>query len=252
MSTAKHVASMLQLFVEEPELGVREMSRRLGMSASWTHEMATHLAGAHLLEKDPDSARYRLGFAVVELGHLAQARNQLGAVARPLLSALAQATKESAHIGVLAGSCVMFLQGVNSRPAVDLFSRQGWRIPLHCTSVGKAILAYSGEAAVDDVVADGLAGLTASTITDPEAFRRELRAIRQRGYALNMEEVEPAVRCVGVPVFGRHREVVAGISIAGPSNRLTMDRLKACVPLLKDAAAEISRQLKEAETWALC
>ncbi|HLG68930.1 MAG TPA: IclR family transcriptional regulator [Chloroflexota bacterium] len=245
MSSAKHVAGMLQLFVEESELGVREMSRRLGMSPSWTHEMARYLAEANLLEKDPDSARYRLGFGVVELGHLAQARNELGSIARPLLSGLADATKETAHIGVLTGTHVMFLEGVKAYPAVELFSRHGWRIPTHCTSVGKAILAYESEATVEAFLSAGLTPITPHTITDPDAFRRELKAVRDRGYALNMEEVEPAVRCVGVPVFGKKGQVIAGMSIAGPSNRLTMERLKTCVPLLKDAAEELSRQLRE-------
>jgi DNA-binding IclR family transcriptional regulator len=243
MSTAAHLASMLQLFVEEPELGVREMSRRLGMSPGWTHEMASQLTQASLLEKDPASGRYRLGFAVVELGHLAQARNELGVIARPLLSGLADATREASHIGVLSGTHVMFLEGFRTYPAVELFSRHGWRIPSHCTSVGKAILAYSPAAVVEECIAAGLAAMTARTITDGEAFRRDLEAVRRRGYALNLEEVEPAVRCVGVPVFGRGGAVVAGMSIAGPSNRLTLERLKACVPMLQDTAAELSRQL---------
>ncbi|MBV9119925.1 MAG: IclR family transcriptional regulator [Chloroflexi bacterium] len=246
MSSTRNVAHILQLFVEEPELGVRQMSRRLGMSPSWTHEMATCLVEANLLEKDPASARYRLGFGVVELGHLAQARNELGAISRPLLSALAETTKESAHMGVLTGAHVMFLEGVNRYPAVELFTRHGWRIPAHCTSVGKAILAFESEPVVQAFLSSGLDEITPNTITDPVEFRNELRTIRDRGFALNMEEVEPAVRCVGVPVFGRRGEVVGGMSIAGPSHRLSMERLKSYVPFLQEAAAELSRQLRDA------
>ena len=246
MATVTHVASMLQLFIEDSELGVREMSRRLSMSPGWTYEMAVQLAQANLLEKDPTTGRYRLGFGVIELGHLAKARNELGSIARPLLSALAEATKESAHVGVLAGTHVMFLEGVKSHPALELFSRHGWRIPSHSTSVGKAILAYQSEDVVEAFITAGLQQLTAKTITDPELFREELRTVRERGYALNLEEIEPTVRCVGVPVFGRQGEVIAGISIAGPSNRLTQERLKACVPWLKEAASDMSRQVRAA------
>jgi len=236
---------MLQLFVEEPELGIREMSRRLSLSPGWTHEMAVQLACANLLEKDARSGRYRLGFGLVELGHLAQARNELGALARPLLSGLVEATRESAYVGVLSGTHVMFVEGVNPYPAADLFSRHGWRIPSHCTSVGKAILAYESEASVAQVIAAGLPSLTPNTVTDPDDFRHELETVRRRGYALNMEEVEASVRCVGVPIFGAGGAVVAGMSIAGPSSRLTQERLKTSVALLKDAADELSRQLGE-------
>lgn len=243
MSSVKQVAKVLRLFVEEPSMGVAEMSRRLQMSRSWTYELAGEMADVDLLQKDERTGRYHLGFALMELGNIARARNELAEASRPILTGLAQVTKETTNVGVLTGSDVMIIDTVSAYPAQRLFSRLGSRIPSYATSVGKAILAYERPETVERVIAAGLEPLTPKTITDPDEFRRELELIRQRGHALNVEEIDRSVYCIGVPVFDSARHVIAGISIGGPSNRMNHDRLKGFVDLLKTASAEISRLL---------
>jgi len=123
-------------------------------------------------------------------------------------------------------------------------SKIGGRNPAHCTGVGKAILAFLSRQELDAYLARyKLAKYTPRTITDKSAFKNEAERIRKNGYAVDNSEHDPEARCIGCPIFDHRGKVVASISIAGPHFRMTEERMKSFVPMVKSASLEISRKL---------
>jgi|DewCreStandDraft_1066081.scaffolds.fasta_scaffold02135_8 DNA-binding IclR family transcriptional regulator len=243
MSSVEHMVRLLSLFVDEPELGVREMSRRLALAKSSVHRMACELARAEFLEQDPVTRRYRLGLRLLELGGLVQARNELTVVAEPVLKALMRTSGETTHLSVLDGLEIVYVARIESNQSIRMFSRVGQRGPLYCTGSGKVVLAHQDPAFIDRVVAHGLHPYTPRTITDPAALREHLRQVRTQGYAVNEEERELGVSSLAAPIHDAAGTVTAAISIAGPAQRLTRERMRALIDPLIRGAEHVSRQL---------
>lgn len=207
---------------EQPELGVSEISRKLGMHKATVHRVLTALGQHGLTEQDRTTEKYRLGLRLLELGARVNRRLDLTAIARPELEQLVQETAETAHLLVADRGLGLYLEKVESPRAFRMPSQVGRRLPLHCSGVGKAILAFLPEAEVEEIVnSHGLERLTPHTLTSVRALKRELKAVQNRGYAIDNEEIEVGLRCVGAPVFDAAGRVVAGISIAGPAARMT-------------------------------
>ncbi len=243
MSSVEHVVRLLSLFVDEPELGVRDMSRRLALAKSSVHRMAGELARAEFLEQDPVTRRYRLGLRLLELGGLVQARNELTVVAEPVLKALMRTSGETTHLALLDGLEIVYVARIESNQSIRMFSRIGQRGPLYCTGSGKAILAHQDPAFIERVIEHGLHAFTPRTITDPTALRAHLRQVRAQGYAVNEEERELGVVSMAAPIRDATGAVTAAISIAGPAQRLTRERMRALVEPLVRGTEHVSRQL---------
>jgi DNA-binding IclR family transcriptional regulator len=138
---------------------------------------------------------------------------------------------------------VLYLDKIESTRSIRMACRTGRRNPAHCTAVGKAILAYLPEREVDEVLKQhGLPRFTPRTITSPAAFKAELRAIRERGYSVDDEEVEEGVRCVGAAVLGRHGRPLAAVSVSSPAFRVTMEKVPIVAAALCRAARAISKE----------
>jgi len=243
MSSVDHIVALLSLFVDEPELGVREMSRRLALGKSSVQRLASQLARAEFLEKDPETNRYRLGLRLLELGGLVQARNELGGVAEPILRALMRTCGETVHLAMLDGAEIVYIARIEGTQSIRMFSRVGQRGPLHCTGSGKAILAYQDPTFIEQVIDNGLPPYTPNTITDPDALRAHLAEVRADGYALNWEEREVGLSSIGAPIRDTAGGVSAAISVAGPAQRMTREKMRALVSSIVAGAEQISRQL---------
>ncbi|MGH3666085.1 MAG: IclR family transcriptional regulator, partial [Egibacteraceae bacterium] len=162
---------------------------------------------------------------------------------RDLLADLAAHTGETCHLGVLDGHRIVYIEKVESPHAVRMHSRVGSTNPAHSTGLGKAMLAHCDAEVIAATIAQGLPRRTGRTITDPERLRQELATIRRRGFALDDVENEDGIRCVAAPVLDHKRDVVAGISIAGPTYRLTLDRLQQVGSRVRAAALELSQRI---------
>lgn len=229
---------------ERPELGVSELSRLVGMHKATVHRILMALEHHGLMEQDAATEKYRLGLKLLELGSRVVARLELPAVARPELERLVAQTGETAHLVVVDQDEGLYLEKVESPRPFRMPSQVGRRLPLHCTGVGKAILAFLEPAERQRIIeARGLRRFTPNTITDPGALADELRRIRERGYSVDNEEVEIGLRCVGAPVFNHFGRVAAGISIAGPAARLTDQEIPRLAEAVKACAAAISARL---------
>lgn len=219
-------------------IGVSEIARQTGISKSSAQRVARDLVDNGLLERD--GTRYRLGLHLFELGQRVPRRRDLRDAAAPFMSDLREATGHSVHLAVLDGTSVVYLDVVRSPTAPPLPTRAGGRWPAHGTGIGKAILAFSSTDVVDRVVAGGLRRLSERTIIDPVLFAAELARIRERGVSYDFEESRAGVACVASPVVGSDGQVVAGISVSGWHNRISLDQSAAAV---RTAALGLSRQL---------
>ncbi len=244
LSSVANAMRLLKAFSDdESEIGISELAQRLGLAKCTVHRLASTLIEQRVLEQNPHNARYRLGLLMFELGALVRRKMDVSAEASPLLKALMEKTGETVYLTVLDDYTALYVNRVESRRAIRSGYGHGTRAPLHCTALGKALLAHQAAAYIDAVIARGLPRRTAATITQPAALRRELETIRARGYALEDEEVEPGLRGIAAGVRNDAGDVIAAIGISGPAHRLTRKTLAACARDLIDAADSISRRL---------
>ena len=235
---------ILDVLSSEGEKSVTEISKSLNFPKSSVHEIISTLLEAGILERDSDRNRYSLGLKLFELGKQAQANLEISKVAIPSLRGLHEQLDETVHLTVLDGKEVLYTECFESTKRLRTYSVIGIRAPLHCTAVGKAILAYLDEGEVEEVIQSmGLPKFTENTITDPQQLNTEISKIKGCGFATDDMEHEDGVCCVGAPVRNHTGKVIASISVSGPSQRMSSSRLEEIAPLVMDRAAEISRRL---------
>jgi DNA-binding IclR family transcriptional regulator len=230
---------VLDCFSWSAELGVTEVATRLGVSKSTAHRLLSTLTAKRLVERIPESGRYRLGLHLYELGQLAVSRFDLRAAALPVLERMRAATHQTVHASVADGADVLYVERMESWQGRPFSSRVGRRMPVHCTSSGKVLAAFD-EAVARARLEAGLPRRTPRTITDPSVFLRTLQEVRLQGYALNVEEAEVGLSSVAAPVLAPSGRVLAALSVAGPTNVVLADGGERVIRLVKDAARELA------------
>ena len=228
---------------DEYEMGISALANRLGLAKSTVHRLATTLVEYDILEQNRETGKYRLGLALFELGTLVRRKMDVMSEAQGQIHALADLTGETVQLAILDHLSVLYIRIRESRQAVRMSSGLGSRAPAHCTSVGKALLAYQPAEIVEGVIANGLKRYTANTITDPGKLQEELATVRQKGFAIDDEEIEDGLRCVAAPIRNHSGRVVAAISVAAPVQRMTKKNVQTTVPSVVAAADGISRRL---------
>jgi DNA-binding IclR family transcriptional regulator len=218
------------------ELTLAALVRRCGLPRSTTHRTAERMLRLGWLDK-PDH-HYRIGNRLFELSGLAPIRHELREAVLPFLQDLYGATRTAVQLGVLHGPQVLIVEKITGHRPMPMLSQVGGMIPTHCSALGRALLAYSPPEVVDAVLAAGLTPRTGRTLTTPTAVRRELAAIPDRGWAVDREEGNIGISCVAAPVFGPLGEVVAALSVTGPTAAVRPERVG---PAVRLAAAAASR-----------
>jgi len=235
---------ILESFGSEEGMGVTELSKRLNFPKSSIHEILMTLVRERILEKDGDRSRYYLGTKLFELGNRARANLEIRKTAIPFLKALNDELDETVHLTVLNNGEVLYIECFESTKRLRTYSVIGVRAPLHCTAVGKAILAFLPEDDIERIIrTKGLERFTENTITDKALLLRDLRKVVQRGYAADNMEHEEGMRCVGAPIRNSGGMVFASISVSGPSQRITLDRIPQIAKKVISTANEISGRL---------
>jgi DNA-binding IclR family transcriptional regulator len=233
----------LELIAEAGELGVTELGRRLGVHKATASRLAATLAERGLVERDPATERYRLGFGLIRLAGAAMAGLDLVSTARPLVEDLAEKTRETVTLGVLSGDDVVSIDQVTGTRSIVSVSWVGKRTALHTTSTGKVLLAFMDDAELDRRLGTRLERATRHTIVDGDELRSQLAEIRRRGYAQTLEELEEGLNAVAAPVWQANGEVVAALSVSGPAFRMRPVDLPRIGRLTMETAATISRRL---------
>lgn len=224
-------------------LTLAECTGLLGYSKPTTHRILRTLTARGFLRADEERKHYTLGTTSLRLGMSFLDGLDLRREALPLLRRLADECGETVHLGVLDGGDVVYVEKVESRHAVRMFSRIGHAMPAYSTGLGKAILAFLDEDALAAALPERLEQRTATTITDRRRLRRHLRELRELGYSTDDCENEPGIRCVGAPVLDHTGAVCGAISIAGPGSRVTVNRFEELGALVRAAALELSERV---------
>ncbi|MEW6664040.1 MAG: IclR family transcriptional regulator [Thermodesulfobacteriota bacterium] len=244
-SVEKALKVLLLLTPRSDGLGTSQLSEELGFTLPTVSRLLHTLAKHDFVQKHPEGKKYVLGKAALDLGRFAHKHvgAQLAAIARPHIDALRDAVEESAILEVMAGDDAYLAYRANGPHAVGIAVTAGMRVPAHVSPGAKAILAHSSPEATDRILAGGLHRFTPRTITDPEAFRRNLQEVKRKGVAFASGEYNLEIAAMGAPIFNYEKKPVAGVVITMPSYRVKAHRQAELVRRIKDTARKISEQL---------
>jgi IclR family transcriptional regulator, acetate operon repressor len=232
---------LLLIFSERSEVRLSDAREALGVGQSTAHRLMAMLVYHGFVQQDPVTRVYRPGPALVEIGLSVVSRMDLRALARPVLEALAAATGETVHLGVLEEDRVRFIDVVESELALRVTGRVGRLLPAHATSLGKAMLAQLPPEAVRGLYPrEALPPVTGKTMTRRSDLVAELERVRARGYAVNLEESEAGVSSIGRAIVRSGGAVAGALSIAAPLSRITDDKRERYAALLAEACDELA------------
>jgi DNA-binding IclR family transcriptional regulator len=242
VTSVRRAADILGLLGREKRLGLGEIAKALRIPKSTAHGILETLVHEGLVAREARTGIYSLGIRLLELGQAAQENFELRRVASPRLLALNRELDETVHLTVLDGDVVLYVDCFESSKRLRTYSVIGVRAPLHCTAVGKAILAFlDDDEQIRLVNRIPLERFTERTITDRAALLAHLKTVRARGWSVDDVEHEEGVRCVGVPVFDNRGRVCASLSISGPTQRIRTALLASLARKARAAALDVSR-----------
>jgi DNA-binding IclR family transcriptional regulator len=227
------------------ELRLTELAKNVELNKTTTFRLLTALENAEMIERTPAGDAYRLGPELLRLGSQTLERNFVAAAARVTLRELAEKTRETVTLEVLVRAEVLTLDEIvgGHMHMIGALPSLGTRWPAHATSTGKILLAHLPEDELAERLSSRLEAITPRTITDPQVLRRELLRARARGYATNVEELEPGFVAIAAPVRSAAGTVVAAIGIGGPKSRLSPRAIAAIARMLPAAAESVSVRL---------
>jgi len=246
VEAVRKAAAILKAFtLDEPLLGVSELSRRLGLHKSTVHGLVVSLEREGLLEQDPQNRKYRLGIGLLELAYTLVYTHDLVRVAHPYLHYLADSLEEAAYLALQDEDKMLNLVQVSSS------SQRGsvrWipRAPLHCTAAGKIFLAHVSEDELSAYIDKGLVQRTAKSVTDPTDLRRELDRVREQGFATSCQELQESRNAIAVPVTRPEGTLIAAVAVVGRAYSWTSQKAMGALEMMRGVATEISHKLAAA------
>ena len=242
-SVANSIRLLTSFSGEEEELGITTLATRLRLAKSTVHRLAATLTGAGFLEQNSETGKYRLGVALFELGALVRRRMDVANEARPKLRELLEKTGETVQLGIVDHYSVLYVYEMESPRAIRMAAAVGGRAPLHCTAVGKVLLAFQPAEYVKQVIDTGLTSYTPKTITQQDAVQEMLDEVRLREHAIDDEESESGLRAIAAPVRNHSGSVIAAVGVAAPVQRMSKKVMQSCVPSVMETANAVSARL---------
>ncbi len=236
--------SILDCLAEtEDGAALTELAQRVGLSTSTAHRLLMTLEQERYVHFDAERKLWSVGVQAFVAGSAFMHSRNLAAVARPAMRTLMEQSGETVNLAIADEDQALYLAQVECRQVMRAFAKPGGRVPLHCSSVGKALLAAMPDAQVARILhRTGMVRMTPRTIATPLALRDELARIRERGYATDDEEHAVGLRCAAAVIHDEFGEPVAALSVSGPMARIADDRLPVLGTLAREAADAISRQ----------
>ncbi len=245
MKSLKKAMQVLEaLGKKKNESGVTELSREMSLPKSAIYQILSTFKSGGFVDQNPENKKYRLGLRIFELGNIVQLQLKIRIIAYSYLYDLSRTTNETTYLVILEKGKIVYIDCVESTARLRSHPVFGEIVPLHCTGVGKAIMAFLPEKKIDEIIQkEGLERFTKNTITDPQVLKEELKRIRSRGYAIDNIEHEQGIRCVGVPIRNHRGEVFAAISVSGPAQRLDKARIQKISKSVTEASEAISERM---------
>lgn len=242
VQSVDRAVTILELLALHGEAGTTQLARELGVHKSTASRLVSALERRRLVEQVEERGRYRLGVGVLKLAGATNARLDLAKEARPVVRRLASETGETVNLAVLSGGAALYVDQVSGGSTLSSYNWVGQHIPIHATSNGKVLVSEQH----DPELARSLGELTAytpATITDRAVLDAQLAEVRERGWALATDELDVGLTALAAPVRDAHGDVVASISVSGPTFRFGPARVEELVPLLLAATAEASARI---------
>jgi len=236
---------VLELFsLEKPEWGITEISKALNIYKSNVHNVLTTLAEKGFVVKDSNTNKYKLGIKFFELGSIVIKNMDLRKIAHPYIEELSKEFNETVHLGILDKGRVVSIEGEESDKSLCSHIEIGKRTPLHCTAIGKAIMAYLSENEINFTIREkGLEKFTENTVTTKKELENEFKKIREQGFAVDNMEHEEGVQCVAGPIRDYTGKVIASMSISGPAFRINENDIPIIAKKVKEYCDCISEEM---------
>jgi DNA-binding IclR family transcriptional regulator len=242
-SLDRAVAVLEMLGESDTALSLAEVCQRLRLHKSTAHRSLMVLERSALIERTPEN-RYRLGLKLYELGNRAVEQVDLRTRVHPFFRRLAAQVGETVHLSVLQKTSIVYLDKVEPNRRVCVSSKTGTSNPVYCTSMGKAMLAFQPPEVIEEIVSKiRFVRYTSKTLTSREALLKALERVRRRGYAIDDQEIEVGVRCIGAPIFDEKRRAIAAVSVSGPASRITAPTMPEIAEHLLRCCRDISVSL---------
>jgi DNA-binding IclR family transcriptional regulator len=235
--------SILALLAQRGESGISELADALDVHRSTAFRLLATLEAHGMVTQDVERGRYRLGLGVVRLAGAATVRLDVVSQARPVCARLAAEVGETVNVAILGECEALYVDQATGPSTLALHNWVGQRIPLHATSNGKVLLAHADRAVRDRLLRRRLPAFTDHTVTDRATLSAQLEQVRERGFAVAVDELELGLTAVAAPVRSIDGTVVASLSASGPTFRLPPDRVREVAASVVAAAAEVSGRL---------
>lgn len=247
IQSVSHALDILESFTKtEDELGVTELSKRLGLHKNNVFRLLATLEHRGYIEQNQATENYRLGAKTLQIGSIFIEQRECRRQARPIIENLMALSGETAVVAVLRGNKVIYMDSVETNKTVRAVSRIGAMLPAHCTAVGKAQLATLAPADIERLYPEvSLSILTEKSIKTRDLLLSELRKVAEKGYAVENEECDLEVKSVAVPVRDFAKNIIAAVGVVAPAGRLVEERLEkgGIVSLIQDAGKALSAKL---------
>ena len=246
IQAVSHALDLLEQFHDEvDELGVTELSKRLKLHKNNVFRLLATLESRNYIEQNKVTENYRLGLKTLELGQTFIKQMGLLRQSRPVLEALVKECNETTYVAILKEAHIVYLDVVETDLTVRVVPRVGARLPAYCTAAGKVQIAYMTDEELENYLpTKEMKRYTPKTVVDKDELKKHLKVIAEQGYAIDDEEMDVGVKCVGAPIRDYTRRIIGAVSISGPSMRFTDERLeKELIPLVMRSGEEISHKL---------
>ncbi|MEH6941022.1 IclR family transcriptional regulator [Bacillus sp. JJ722] len=242
VSRALDIITILSL--KKGGLGVTEIANQIDINKSSVYRILSTLVQYGYVEQDPENGKYKLGYKFLEISSKLLESIDLRKEAQPFLNELENETNEVIHLVVYDQGEVVYIEKLEGNELLRMHSRVGKRAPMHCTSVGKAILAYLPTNVVSTILEEkGMPVHTKHTIIDKEELMQELTKVRELGFAYDLEENEYGITCIAAPIFDHLGNVIAAVSVSGSTIRMTTERLEQLQKRMIQVGQHISNRL---------
>ena len=242
IQSIERVANILNCFDQDSKLGITQISKKVGLTKSTTFGIVSTLTKLGFLEQEKSSGLYMLGLELFRLGNKVDAEGR-NVISRELES-LVDNLGETINYVRRQGNNVIYIAKKESPHSMRISTTVGMSLPMYCTGVGKAILAYLPQEEQDAVISEtDFCTLTDNTHVSEATLRSELKKIRSQGFALDSEEMEYGLTCVAVPILNPQSYPIAAISCSGPSVRMSPEKIAVCQNELRSSAARLASLL---------
>ena len=236
--------ALLELIAQEDGLTLTELAQRAGVPPSTAHRILTTLQTHNYVMHDEERGLWLIGVRAFEVGTSFLRNRKLAATGRTIMRALQQTSGESVNLGIEDDGAIIFISQMECHHALRAFHRPGSRGACHASGIGKALLSTFTDEEVKHILhKKGLEKFTENTLVEPDKLFAELAVTRVRGWAVDDEERTAGMRCIAAPIYNEHGEAFAGLSISGPTVRISDERVGELGPMIRRAAEEITNSI---------